>query len=556
MLLISITSFGAASELTAEQSAKLQSVQSELKRATSNYNLALQSAGSGNSKPTGSKARLTKMRLDSAAVNLPNIKKKLLDLPQDNESVKSLKDSFDELEKRVSLLYERLEGKSSTEQKQSPSSNNNQTKSSIEPKQVKPAAETSPKSDTVKLGYQQEEKLKGAKFNLRQVEGNVNSINKQIATWKPIEDQLTISFREVYSSLENLKETKRKSGFVQDALNDLPKNGEGVADVDSRLQTVNKQISTANDYLSPLYSKLIKIIDPKNYPNLQTDLKRLREMSGMYANTMILQTNREQAAAVLKQSDATKKETIRLAQEYLRLIQQQTAEGKSIEGAGNSFLKNQANFIATAEREKPGLAAAIRNDIKQVNDIANEAVQNKKPLYFTGGIPQQMSFIEDKMILFKVLDVENAVALQKEIDGLKDSLKQRAASLSKQIIENNPLPNDRYTGGDRDRVIAVAVDAWKHQEKEFDLLMSRIPSEAWKRETLWQYSNGTWYFVDRSKLQVQLLVADKKDSSLAIIRPINIWKNHQKGDTLIGTPLDSIDDDLIPNDYLLKSKIK
>ena len=105
-------------------------------------------------------------------------------------------------------------------------------------------------------------------------------------------------------------------------------------------------------------------------------------------------------------------------------------------------------------------------------------------------------------------------------------------------------------------MVAVAVDAWKGQQANFSLLASRIPADAWSRETLWQYSNSVWTLVDRSRLQVQLIVADADDESLAIIQPVNIWMDHQKGDSLIGAPLHSGDEDLQPISYLLRDKIQ
>jgi len=72
----------------------------------------------------------------------------------------------------------------------------------------------------------------------------------------------------------------------------------------------------------------------------------------------------------------------------------------------------------------------------------------------------------------------------------------------------------------------VAIDAWKHQEKDFELLAVRIPATAWARETKWTYSNGTWYFVGCSRLQVRLIVADKSDPKRAIDRPVTIWMDH------------------------------
>ena len=118
--------------------------------------------------------------------------------------------------------------------------------------------------------------------------------------------------------------------------------------------------------------------------------------------------------------------------------------------------------------------------------------------------------------------------MQREVQQMQASLNQREASLGALIIQQNALPPDRYTGPDRDKVVAVAIDAWTYQQKDFEVLTNRIPAENWSRETLWQYSNGTWYYVDRSKLQVQLIVADKDDDKLAIIRPVNIWMDHQK----------------------------
>jgi hypothetical protein len=104
--------------------------------------------------------------------------------------------------------------------------------------------------------------------------------------------------------------------------------------------------------------------------------------------------------------------------------------------------------------------------------------------------------------------------------------------------------------------VDVAIDAWKYQQKQFDVLTSRIPSENWSRETLWTYSNSTWYYVDRSKLQVRLIVADPKNDKQAVILPITIIKDHQKGDSLIGTPLYSGDEVLQPSSYMLRDKIK
>jgi hypothetical protein len=105
-------------------------------------------------------------------------------------------------------------------------------------------------------------------------------------------------------------------------------------------------------------------------------------------------------------------------------------------------------------------------------------------------------------------------------------------------------------------VIAIALDGWKHQQPKCEVLAVRIPSEAWSRDTRWSYSNGTWYLVDVSSLQVRLIVADESDATLAVDRPINVRKDHQKGDTLIGVPLHSFEEALQPQQFLLRSRVK
>jgi hypothetical protein len=407
-----------------------------------------------------------------------------------------------------------------------------------------------------KLGYQQEEVLKGARFNLREVEGSAGALTALVAELQPRAEQMAIDYRRVRVGMNTVEAARRKAGFVQDALNQLPPDGQGVAETAAALAAANAQVAAAAAYLEPLDQALTKLIDPAAWPDLQADLKRLGELTVMYGNPMILQTDRPQAAAVVKEAPAAKQEAARIAQVYLPLVVQQTEDGKRIEGAGNYFLEKQQAFLAAAEQERQSLPQQIRADLAEAGRIADEAVAGQNPLLFTGGVPQAMGFAADKLALYAALDPAGAPALEQEVRDAQASLAQREKSLAELIIQQNPLPPDRYAGTDRDQVVAVAIDAWKHQQADFTVLASRIPSEAWSRETLWTYSNGSWYYVDRSRLQVQLLVADEEDDSLAVIRPVNIWMDHQKGDSLIGTPFHAGDDELQPSDYLQRAKIR
>ena len=381
-------------------------------------------------------------------------------------------------------------------------------------------------------------------------------MTKLVAELKPVKDQLSIDHRIVAKAFNTIDNAKRKSGFAKATLGKLPANGDGVADEAKRLNAATNQINQAVAFLTPVHKKLAVLIDPANYPNFNLDIKRIGELSQMYRDPTTFQTNRPRAAQVMREIDATKNEVARISKAYARLMEQKTDQGKRVEGAGNNLLQALGRFKAAAEEQKQLLPEQIRDDLSKIKTMADDAVKNQKPMFFTGGIPQQMGFAKEKLDLFAVLDPTGATSVQKEYDELIVHLNSKAKSLEKLIIKENGLPRDSYRGDDRDKIVAVAVDAWKYQEKNFDVLTSRIPSDNWSRETSWQHSNGTWYFVDRSKLQVQLIVADKADKNLAIIRPVTIIKDHQKGDSLIGTPMYSGDDELQPSAYLLRAKIK
>ncbi|MCA9272277.1 MAG: hypothetical protein KDA31_04440 [Phycisphaerales bacterium] len=408
----------------------------------------------------------------------------------------------------------------------------------------------------VKLDYQQEDVLKGAKFNLREVEANAEQLTKALETLREVEDQLTIDYREVDGLMGVVENAKRKAGFVKDALDKLPADGRGVPEVRQQLVNAEAKIVTATDFLRPVNEKLRKLIDPAQYPEFDADRKRLRELSVMFNDTMILQTDRPRAAETLAQADAARDECIRIAQKYARLMQQRTDQGRTIEGVGNGFLSNLNDFLAEAEAQKAVLPDEIREDLKTAMGYAAEAVKEQKPLWFTGGIPQTMGFAEDRLALLSALDEEAGKELRAEYEATQEQLKEQAESLSELIIRENKLPKDAFAGDDREEAIKTAVSAWKVQQEEFEVLAVRIPGEQWARETKWTYSNGTWYFSDRSKLQVRLIVADHENPDLAIDRPINIWKDHQKGDSMIGVPLYGFEDELQPSSYLLKSNVK
>lgn len=542
--------FLAGPPLAADTASAVASASSHLKRAEDNLALVDGSIGHFKSPPQGSAAKLSKMRLDQASGDLVAANKLLGGLTA-GEGVDAAKARYD----AATTLRDRLQG--ILDGGGAPSTTAPAPAAKPAPGEKAPSAPNPDAPKTVKLGYPHADEFKNTLFTLRRVETDTASLLNLREQLQPVEDPLTIDHRSTAGAMEKLVETRRQAGFVRVGLAKIPANGEGVAEAVERLANAEGSLNDLETYFKPLNARLMELVDPANYPDFAADVRRLEDLSVMYRDpATIFQTQRAQAAEAFSQCAAAEAECARIARTYLRLMEQRTEQGKRIEGSGNNFLGQKAAFLAAAEEQKSLLPKDIRKDLAEADKYAKEAVAEQKPMWFTGGIPQRMEWADEKLALYLVLDPSDPAGLQKEVVQMKASLKQRADSLKELIIRENPLPSDNFVGDDRDAAIEVAIDAWKHQEPKFELLAVRIPSKAWTRDTKWTYSNGTWYFVDKSTLQVRLIVADKENPAQAIDRPINVRKDHQSGDSMIGVPMRSFDEALEPGEYLLRDKIK
>ncbi|MGD1915530.1 MAG: hypothetical protein ACFCBV_05025 [Phycisphaerales bacterium] len=501
-----------------------------LRRAEANLESVAASIRGRTSPPRGSAGKLLMQRLESALGDINAAKAEREKAPADAEGRAAAVERYAAAANEFNRLREFMVGD---------------------------AAPLEPETDTgTRLDYQQEQLLRNAIFHIREVEGNAQVLTERTEAMRAIQDQLAIDFRDVDALLGVVANAERKTGFANDTLVQLPEDGRGVPAARQRLNTARAKVTVATDYLRPLDARLKDLINPANYPEFEADHKRLRELSIMFARPEILETDLPMAAETIPQSQPAYDEAIRLARKYARLIQQRTAQGERIEGVGNGFLKNHAAFMERARAEQLALPGKIREDLATAQRYADEAVAEQKPAWFNGGIPQVMGFADAKVTLLASLDATAGASMREQYDATQARLKTQADQLRELIIRENTMPADNYTGEDRDKTIAIAVSGWKVQQDEFEVLKVRIPAEAWKRETKWTYSNGTWYFSDRSRLQVRLLVADHENPELASDRPVNVIKDHQAGDTMIGVPMWGFEDELPPSSYMLRSNIK
>ena len=525
-VLAASTSF--AGDLTKEQRKWLGEAVAGLKRAETNFNLAKGSVPAGDKPLTGSRLKLAMSRLEGAKGLMPQIAERLTKLPADDETVQQVQAQYDELKAAMDALEARITGQAPTNS----------------------AAE----NEGVKLDYQQEEELKNAQFALRDLEGQAAALVQLVEQIKPQENRNLIDRRVVQQGMNTIEVAERRAGEVHNHLDPLPDDGRGVKPTRERLGKAVDSVAASKAFLTPIHKQLAGATDATNYPDLKTDTERLSDLCTMYANPRILLEDREQAAAIIKQAGAAEAERARIAEKYAILIHQQTAEGKRIEGLSKGFTKNYTKFDAAAQQQKAALPDQIKKDLDDVRKTADMAVKEQKPLFFTGGIPQKLGFAEDKLALLEALDVETAKRFKDEITKLRADLKTKQDSLRELIIKTNELPADNYTGADRPELEKMAVEVWKMQQPDAEVLTIRFPAQKWKHVVRWDYSNGSWYKVDHSQIQAQVII--KYDDKLAVNQPVNLRRNHLSDDALTGYPFRSADEELLPRAFLLMEKVK
>lgn len=519
----------ARADLNEGQRKLLAEAQKHLQQAESTLKLAQDSAGPGDGKPAGSRAKLAMTRLNSTKQLVAQVTARLEHLPHEDAEVRAVQDRHDKLAAAVKALEARLTGESTPAEK--------------------------PPAEGVRLDYRQEQLLKDARFALRELQGQAAALTALVAELKTVADERTIDHRLVQRGVNTIAVADRRTKEARDKLAGLPADGRGVPAAQAELAEAVAAVEAARQFLPPLHERLAALTDPANHATLVADTQRLRELGSMYADTQVFHQDRARAATLIREAAAAAAEHERLAKVYATLIQQRTPEGQQLESAGKFFNEKFAAFAAAAKEQQGTLPAQIEADLADARKLAAEAVAERKPAFFTGGIPQRLGWAEEKLALYAALDPEGGAKLEEKLAQTRQELKQAQAALKEQIIAANELPPDRYTGGDRAELARLATEAWKKVAPDADVLAIRIPSAAWEREVLWRNQTGsTWYKIDRSRLQVQLVV--RQDDKLAVVRPIDLWKDHLSEDRIKAFPFHEAGAELQPQDYLLLEKVK
>lgn len=514
-----------AGDLDAAQQQRLAALAASVKQIETNVTLAQQAAGPGDGRIPPAKARLVQTRLASPASLVPQVREALRALPADHADVAALAARVDAAAASIAALEARMG--------------------------LAPAA---PATGT-KLDHAQAKALADGTFHVREVVGLAAAVDEVVKEVAAAADPDALDHRRVAAAMNTVAKARERAAQARTHLDPLPADGAGVKAARDELAAGLASLDASEARLRPVHARLSALVDPATHPTLDADVRRLQELGQAYgdpANTF--GGDRRRAAVLVGEHPAAVAEHARLVQAYAAFVRQRTEDGRRVEGAARFCGEALARFGAATDAQRAAAPAAVDAAFAALARLVETAVKEEKPAFFGGGIPQQVDVVEAEVVLLTALDAKAGAAAAERLAKAKADLATTQASLAAKIVEANVLPPDAYAGADRAALEAEAAAAWKRLQPDAVVLATRIPSSAWRRETMWRRQGSTWYRIDRSRLQVQLVVG--WDDARAVIRPVDLWIDHQAGDERSAVPMDAPNDPVPPHRLLLRAVVK
>jgi len=546
-------------DLTADQQAALRAATSNLNSAEGDLNAAKSSAGTADRPATGSRLKLTQMRLDSANQRLAKVDEALATLPEADEQVRALAQRQLAAKTLAAEIEAIITGGSAPTEPAPGAEGDGDGGGGGDAADAEGDTPPNAPADTpapAKLHYTDEKKLKDADYYLREVDREEKKAAETLGKFdgegpKPV-------YAEVVAALEHLDKAQQRLGLVAKNLEQLPADHPQVKPSVDNYNSARDTVGALRSRLGAIETELAKIAKVENYPKYAEDLEMLREFARRYSDWQGSVQVPETYVKIIADDAAVTREIQRLAETYQPLLDQQTKAGENMLRVMQAFGQNRQGFVTRAVEHKAALPGQIDGDLAEADKMAETAVAESKPGYFgpDGGIAQRLGWAEQKVAVLSAYDGEAAKPYIEKLGATRAAMKEKAKSLEAAIIAANAVPADNYTGEDKQTLIDLATKAWKEKQPDAQVLKAPVVSSAWSRSTEWRHSgNGNFYKIDSSSLQVQLIV--KHDDTLAVIRPVNLYKNHLKGDTISASPMDaSAEEELWPARYLLLEKLK
>lgn len=280
------------------------------------------------------------------------------------------------------------------------------------------------------------------------------------------------------------------------------------------------------------------LVDPKNYPTLQTDFA---ELDGVFERFKSITDIRRDPAATATMCKAWKPAAEFHAHclttyEALLATDSQLARDvrARIQRAGEALI----GFRALAVEFQKATPPAIRAALAKADELAAKGKAEQRPAFFVGGVRQQLDGAREWLGAYAAIrgdDDGEVVGLRAEIAAATQRIDALAATLAEQILAEARPPEDVYRGSDRAALEQQLRAAWTKKHPGDEILAVRFHMAAWKRDltSTWSGSSKSWSHSDTSVLCVTIVV--RTSPTLAMSHPAYLNRdNLSEGSITIG----------------------
>jgi len=448
--------------------------------------------------------------------------------PDDNSQVIALKDFVTNARKilgEVATAETKKEESKTSEDKKEGVEKKDDKAETLPVKKTPETVEPEKNINEAKLTYQHKQAVDRQTSNLNELEAKLKELADKEPEIKyyPVKVEPGLGF---LGKIEAITRDLEKSG--------CPKDHKVVAAIFTRLEDAKAKISDLEKKLQPKWELYDKFTNIANYPTYQADLDQLKRLHDKYNNSTDSFSNSKRGKELVLSypDDASYFNT--LPKKYAPLINFKRPEGEVILTRMKNISEKMKMFheAKTAYGEK--LPADIETGIHKAIAMAKQAVADKRPMFFTGGVKQLMDgALEDVEMLETIKGKEDAGAVKSREFYTKTQveLDAMAKTMEEEIIAGTQAPVEVYGGSDKNTLKKMMESKWKAKYPNDEILAIIFSVENWKRDTTWSYNNSNeWKKYDKSYLPVRVVV--KTSDSIASVYVAYINKDHMSNDEI------------------------
>ncbi|MBI9090566.1 MAG: hypothetical protein JEZ12_15220 [Desulfobacterium sp.] len=279
------------------------------------------------------------------------------------------------------------------------------------------------------------------------------------------------------------------------------------------------------------YQKDLKKSDISNFPDYKQDVERLKKMYKAYKNPSYTFQVPEKAINAVVAFQDEYNFFQHLPEKYALPLKANKAG--SLRTMLDTNAKYMDKFKAYQDDYLEQLPGKISGALSQATSTAQKAEAEKKPLFFKGGVAQNLEKANAMLALLsagKGEDAPEVIKMNKAYAAHKQKIDAAEKTMAAELLAGVKMPSDNYANGDKNKLKKMIKKEWKTLYPSDDILSIRLIAADWSRSTNWKWNNSGWYKVDTSVLPARVIV--KTDDQIATIYTAFINKNHLKNNAL------------------------